>query len=953
MLRVVLMSSAALLLFLPSSCPAEHGLRLRVRNNSDFEKALARAQPGTEIVLLPGNYTGGVTIRRLQGAPAAPIRIRAALTDRPPVFRGGPYGLRLSSVADLVLEGLVIEQATECGVLIDDHDEPSTPARQVQLVDVVVRDLADSADGIRLAGVHDFELAGCHVARWSSQGQAIRLTDCRRGRIAGCRLDSGERGAVGVAVHGLSADIFITHTTFIGMARHGLECACSNRQAAPSVEQQATVVVRDCQFCKVAATAAFVGGSGGVIEHNVIYRPRECLLRFLPPAEPKTTAIAVPRRFAENVVVWRNGETQAFAERHHNVDAASPQLLRNYWYCDNAPLFSRLATEPFVEHDGVYGEDPQLFAPEECDLRPLRPRQALRHESNQRPLWLQQVFLLPAGQKQRLLCVVVAAAVLALAWWVAHEHRKLLAAAEMTGGARTTERCASAGVEVLPRGAGMPATSTSGMPASPYSPVGLFAATAVTVALFFVYGSLLPFNYQPLEFTVAVKQFRQIPYLQIGVEHLADWMANLLLFVPISYCATATISVNLHFWLLRVSGALCVWLLCAALSLGVEFLQLWFPGRTVSQNDLLAEGLGAAAGCVLALGTVDLVTKQLRVMVSATRPTQVLDFFLAVYALGFICYEVMPLDVAVSPAVLWEKWEQGRISLWAAGTLLSQWQDLLDHLLLCVPLGVYLRRFDSRSRESTGSPLLRMLSVAALIEVAQVFVYSRDASVTSGLVATAGMLVGGCLARFISPDFDNAWDPEAAARRRFLTVTGVTVYLAILVWRIVDPPLLDSSIFGWERLPSYWQIPFASLYSGSDFHALQYISKAILIFVPLGFLFGDLAISARTRSRGVTSDLLAGAALGFWATVVELLQAWRPESVLDVTSTICYLIGGFAGLLSRRLLARAANNSGSFALIRPAQQFPQAPLWACALAAAAVVGLVGWGLPALLWWITG
>lgn len=499
----------------------------------------------------------------------------------------------------------------------------------------------------------------------------------------------------------------------------------------------------------------------------------------------------------------------------------------------------------------------------------------------------------------------------------------------------------------------MPTTSAINSSTSSYSPAGLFVGLAAAAALFFVYGSLLPFNYQPREFTDALEQFWQIPYLQLEVKHLADWMANLLLFVPISYCATAAISVNLKSGLLRVSGALCVWLFCAALSLGVEFLQLWFPGRTVSQNDLLAEGLGAAGGCVLALGTVDLVTKHLRVMVSATRPTQVLDVFLAVYALGFICYEVMPLNVVVSPAVLWGKWEQGRISLWATGTLVNRWQDLLDHLLLCVPLGVYLRRFYSRSRGSTGSPLLRMLFVATLIEVAQVFVYSRDASVASGLVATAGMLVGGRLARSIYPAFERAWDPQAAARRRFLTVVGLTVYLAIVVWRIVDPPLLDSSIFGLERLPDYWKIPFASLYSGSDFHALQYISKAILIFVPLGFLFGDLAISAKTRSRGVTSDLRAGAALGFWATVVELAQAWRPESVLDVTSTICYLIGGFAGLLSRRLLARAAENSNSAALIRPVQHFPQAPLWACALAAAAVVGLVGWGLPELLRWMTG
>ena len=50
---------------------------------------------------------------------------------------------------------------------------------------------------------------------------------------------------------------------------------------------------------------------------------------------------------------------------------------------------------------------------------------------------------------------------------------------------------------------------------------------------FVVYGSLLPFDFHPLTIDVAIEGFRQMPFLHLGVESRADWVANGVLYLPV------------------------------------------------------------------------------------------------------------------------------------------------------------------------------------------------------------------------------------------------------------------------------------------------------------------------------------------------------------------------------------------------------------------------------------
>ncbi|MDH3281825.1 MAG: VanZ family protein, partial [Gammaproteobacteria bacterium] len=105
-----------------------------------------------------------------------------------------------------------------------------------------------------------------------------------------------------------------------------------------------------------------------------------------------------------------------------------------------------------------------------------------------------------------------------------------------------------------------------------------------------MYGSLVPFDYRALPLEEALSKFLAIPYRKLGVGSRADWIANLVLYVPLGYLAAAWAesSARLRAWVLGRTLVLALFSLLVAVA--VEFMQLFFPPRTVSLNDLVAEG---------------------------------------------------------------------------------------------------------------------------------------------------------------------------------------------------------------------------------------------------------------------------------------------------------------------------------------------------------------------------
>ena len=52
---------------------------------------------------------------------------------------------------------------------------------------------------------------------------------------------------------------------------------------------------------------------------------------------------------------------------------------------------------------------------------------------------------------------------------------------------------------------------------------------------FVIYGSLVPLRFRARPLDEAWAYFQQIPYLELGIGSRADWVANILLFVPLAF----------------------------------------------------------------------------------------------------------------------------------------------------------------------------------------------------------------------------------------------------------------------------------------------------------------------------------------------------------------------------------------------------------------------------------
>src|ERR1700704_655940 len=58
---------------------------------------------------------------------------------------------------------------------------------------------------------------------------------------------------------------------------------------------------------------------------------------------------------------------------------------------------------------------------------------------------------------------------------------------------------------------------------------------ALGYTAFVIYGSLVPLDFHPHPLREAWEAFQHIRYLELGIGSRADWVANILLFVPLAY----------------------------------------------------------------------------------------------------------------------------------------------------------------------------------------------------------------------------------------------------------------------------------------------------------------------------------------------------------------------------------------------------------------------------------
>ena len=311
------------------------------------------------------------------------------------------------------------------------------------------------------------------------------------------------------------------------------------------------------------------------------------------------------------------------------------------------------------------------------------------------------------------------------------------------------------------------------------NPRALLWLAALLYSVFVIYGSLVPLEFHAIPWDEAVTRFTAIPFLNLGIGSRADWVANLLLFIPLTFMWMGALSAGGN-RVRKVLASLVLLPAAAALSLGIEFTQLFFPQRTVSQNDIFAESLGGLIGILIWWGAGSHFVKWLQSWQQTHARSALAERLAWVYLAGVLFYNVLPLDLTISLVEIFHKWQDGKVNLIPFGHLPGDpayaFYEIATDALIWSPLAL-LWRFDGT--RSMGRAWGMTLAAAAMLEFMQLFVFSRISDVTdlftAAVGAALGSVVGGRLAkreaRSSQPLPWAAWLPFALALA--LSIHGV------------------------------------------------------------------------------------------------------------------------------------------------------------------------------------
>lgn len=370
---------------------------------------------------------------------------------------------------------------------------------------------------------------------------------------------------------------------------------------------------------------------------------------------------------------------------------------------------------------------------------------------------------------------------------------------------------------------------------------------------FVVYGSLVPLRFVPHPLGEALARFQAMPFLRLGVESRADWVANGILYLPVGFLTAVCLGVGTG----RRGRGLAVVLAAGfglILATAVEFAQIFFPPRSVILNDLLAEGLGTLLGIAVAAGFSGWFRKIIASLGAALEGRQ-LGLLLQAYGAAYLFFALFPFDLLVSWSELERKANSGMWGWWVASEAGGNFQFLVRlfvDVLMAIPVGWALAARQPSVGLGAVAAGTAGFGLGAMIEIAQFFLASGISQGVSVMTRALGVILGAV-----------TWQHRSDLAA---TLRGMPGVLKAGIWLLYGAILLTLN--GW--FASVWEgsgvsarlgevnfLPFYYHYYTTEAKALYSLATVSLMYAPLGSLVW----------------LSGGSALGaaFWGTIAAVV----------------------------------------------------------------------------------
>lgn len=430
-------------------------------------------------------------------------------------------------------------------------------------------------------------------------------------------------------------------------------------------------------------------------------------------------------------------------------------------------------------------------------------------------------------------------------------------------------------------------------------------ALAMVSTLLLIYASLVPLNYQPLPWKATYLRWKSIPWLEIKLYSRSDWIANALVVMPAPFFLCGAVDAGRRSWWKVWVSAPFIFVFYCAVVVGIEMLQVWFPPRTVSQNDILAGCFGAIGGvlawlilgrwCVFALESfthIETVEKRLRWLVGLG-------------CIGSLFYTLYPFDFVVSADELKQKVALGRLS-WALDWQGRGKMELIKGIgvavLKLIPFGLWFGLAKDKGRGWLWLPM-----IAIGMEVVQIPIYTKFAS----LVEVGAGMVGGWIG-YAAPFVWRRAEPVWSRKGFWLVAIGVWSLVLWIAFNARYEEILTNPEIIRARWRAFFSWPLLRYYYTSEYSAFSNLLGKLIVFGVLGVL---VALASVVSARG-TSAVGESVRWGFWlgmvwslglGVVIEVAQVYLPPILGDMSDIGIYAVGYGLGFWLSLLVVRPSS----------------------------------------------